>query len=133
MKLNSKIHGIIDYLIIMFLFLSPSIFSLPYTTSVFTYGLGVIHLGMTICTNYEYSLTRFIPMRIHGKIELIVALVLVGVAFYLGSIEGEFSKEFYLGLAIALFLFWLISDYTNKPEDTREIPYIESSTEGGMI
>ncbi|HTN20633.1 MAG TPA: hypothetical protein VL125_09165 [Pelobium sp.] len=133
MKLNSKIHGIIDYLIIIFLFLSPSIFSLPYTASVFTYGLGVIHLVMTICTNYEYSLTRFIPMKVHGKIELIVSLVLVGVAFYLGSTEGEFSKEFYLGLAIALFLFWLISDYTNKPEDTREIPYIESSTEGGMI
>jgi len=133
MKLNSKIHGTIDYLIIIFLFLSPSIFSLPYTTSVFTYGLGVIHLGMSICTNYEYSLTRFIPMKIHGTIELIVALVLVGVAFYLGSIDGEFSKEFYLGLAIALFLFWLISDYTNKPEGTQEIPYIESSTEGGMI
>ncbi len=105
MKLNSKIHGIIDYLIIIFLFLSPSTFSFPYTTSVFTYGLGVIHLGMTICTNYEYSLTRFIPMKVHGKIELFVALVLVCVAFYLGSIEGEFSKEFYLGLAIALFLF----------------------------
>lgn len=133
MKLNSKAHGIIDYLIIIFLFLSPSIFSLPYTTSVYTYGLGTIHFVMTIFTNYEYSYIRFIPLKIHGRIELAVSFLLVGAAFYLGSIEGLFSEQFYFGLAGAVFILWLISDYTNKPEGTREIPYVESNVSGGMI
>ncbi|WP_017260337.1 hypothetical protein [Pedobacter arcticus] len=133
MKINSRIHGIIDYLIIIFLFLSPSVFGVAQTTSIFCYGLAVIHLVMTICTNYEYSLTNFIPFKIHGKIELFVSLALVVVAFYLGTIDGFLSKELFIGLAIFVFVLWLISDYTNKPESTRDIPYVESNSQGGMI
>lgn len=133
MKLNSKTHGVIDYIIAIFLFVSPSIFSLPYTSAVFTYGLATIHLVMTICTNYEYALTRFIPFKIHGAVELTVSILLIGVAFYLGGLDGDFSEKFYFGLAIVIFVFWLVSDYTNKPLERQEIPYVESNTDGGMI
>nr|WP_294897288.1 hypothetical protein [uncultured Pedobacter sp.] len=133
MKLNSKTHGIIDYLIVIFLFAAPSIFDLPYITSVYTYGLAVLHLLVSCFTHYEYGLIRFIPMKIHGTVELVVAFLLVAVAFYLGSIDGGVAKELYFGLAISVFVLWLISDYTNKPESTREIPSIESNTDGGMI
>ncbi len=133
MKLNSKIHGAIDYLVVIFLWLSPTLFSLPSVSSAFAYGIGVVHLSLTLCTHYELGLVKFIQLKIHATVELIVSLLLVPVAFYLGSIEGDFVRNYYLGLAIAIFLVWLASDYTNKPEGTREIPYIGSSTDGGMI
>jgi len=45
MKINSKTHGVIDYLVVIFLWLSPSIFVLPEMTGIFTYALGGVHLG----------------------------------------------------------------------------------------
>lgn len=133
MKLNSRIHGIIDYLVVLFLWLSPTLFGLPAITSVFVYGLGAVHLALTICTNFEYGLVRFIQLKIHGGIELAVAIILVPVAFYLGNLEGEFARNFVLAFAVAVFVVWLLSDYHNKPAYTREIPNIDANTDGGMI
>ncbi len=111
MKLNSKIHGVIDYGVVLFLLLSPTLFGLPEITSKFTYALGIIHLILTITTKFELGIFKIISFKIHGIIELIVSLALIGVAFYLGNLEGDFSRNFYLGFAIAVFLTWLATDY----------------------
>lgn len=111
MKLNSRMHGAVDYGVVMFLLLSPTLFVLPTITATFTYVLGVIHLLLTITTKFELGILKIIPFKIHGIIELIVSLALVGVAFYLGNIDGDLSKYFYLSFAIAVFVTWLITDY----------------------
>jgi len=114
MRLNSKIHGIIDYLVVLFLWLSPTLFDLPDTTSIFTYILGGVHLFLTVSTEFEAGFLELIPLKVHGWIELIVSIALVGVAFYLGNLEGEQSRNFYLGFAAAVFLTWLITDYSQE-------------------
>ena len=116
MKLNSKIHGAVDYGVVLFLFLSPTFFALPNITSKFTYILGAIHLLLTVCTQFELGIFKIIPFKIHGMIELIVSLALVGVAFYLGNLEGDLSKYFYFSFAIAVFLTWLLTDYKGNSE-----------------
>ena len=111
MKLNSKIHGAIDYLVVIFLFLSPALFGLKDTTATFTYVLAAVHLILTITTKFEFGLVKIIPFNVHGMIELIVSIVLIGVAFYLGNLEGVLSRNFYLSFGIVVFITWLITDY----------------------
>lgn len=115
--LNSKIHGIVDYLFVLFLFASPSIFGLQQRAELFTYLLGAIHLLVTIFTNFEYGIIRIILFKHHGWIELVVSFALVGVAFYLGEVENELSQNFYFALAILVFLTWLFSDYKSETEN----------------
>jgi hypothetical protein len=114
MKLNSKIHGAIDYVVVVFLLLSPTLFGLPEVTANFTYALAIIHLILTVTTNFEYGIFKLIPFKIHGIIELIVAVALVAVAFFLGNLEGDLSRNFYLGFAIAVFLTWALTDYKSS-------------------
>lgn len=116
MKLNSRIHGAIDYGVVGFLMVSPSYFGLPDITSKFTYALGIIHLLLTISTNFELGVLKIIPFKVHGIIELVVSLALVGVAFYLGNLEGDLPKYFYFSFAIAVFLTWLVTDYKTAKE-----------------
>ncbi len=116
MKLNSKTHGAIDYLVVVFLFLSPTLFGLIDITTTFTYVVAAIHLLLTITTKFEFGLVKIIPFKIHGVIELIVSIVLIGVAFYLGNLEGELSRNFYLSFGIAVFITWLITDYKISSE-----------------
>ncbi|NEN22313.1 hypothetical protein G3O08_02195 [Cryomorpha ignava] len=111
MKITSKSHGIIDYIVVVFLAISPTFFNLPEITSIFTYALAGIHLGLTVLTRFELGLIKVIPFKIHGWIELIVSIVLFGVAFFLGNKEGDFARNFYLGVAVVVFLTWLITDY----------------------
>lgn len=115
MKLNLKLHGIIDYLVVLFLWLSPTIFDLPQVTSIFTYALGGVHLVLTATTNFELGIIKIVPVKVHGMIELIVSIVLLGVAFYLNNLEGELSRNFYIAFAIAVFLTWVITDYKRTP------------------
>lgn len=114
MKLNSRIHGAIDYLVVVFLVLSPTLFALPEITAMFTYALAAIHLVLTMATEFEFGVFKIIPFRIHGIIELIVSLSLIGVAFYLGNLEGDVSRNFYLAFAAAVFLTWIITDYKSS-------------------
>lgn len=80
-------------------------------TSIFTYALGGVHLGLTVLTKFELGLIKVIPFKVHGCIELVVSIGLIGAAFFLGSKEGNLARNFYLGFAIAVFLTWLITDY----------------------
>lgn len=118
MKLNSKIHGIVDYLVVLFLWSAPTLFGLPETTALFTYVLGGIHLTLTILTDFEFGIVKVIPLKLHGWIELIVSIALIGGAFYLGSLEGNLARNFYLGFALAVFLTWLVTDYQTKAVST---------------
>ena len=109
--INARVHGIIDYLVVLFLAFAPSIFSLPELATTFAYILAVAHLGLTILTYFKFGVVKLISFPLHGVIELLVSFVLVGLAFYLGIEEGTLARNFYLGFAIAVFLTWLFTDY----------------------
>lgn len=120
--INSKIHSVIDYLVVIFLVAAPSIFALPEITAKFTYALAIVHFMLTILTKFEYGIFKVIPIVLHGWIELLVSLALVGVAFYLGTLEietageaaGDLARNFYLCFAAAVFVTYLLTDYKGK-------------------
>lgn len=118
--INSRLHGILDYVVVAFLLLSPSIFNLPELTALFTYVLGGIHLGLTLFTNFEAGVIKIIPLKIHGMIELIVSIALIGVAFYFGSREGSLARNFYIAFGAAVFFTWLGTDYTTAETSSKE-------------
>lgn len=118
--LNSKIHGIIDYAFILLLWVSPTILGLDEKATHFSIILGGIHLTLTIFTKFELGLLRIIPFKIHGIVELLVPFLLIGVAFYLGNVENDFSRNYFFGIAASVFLTWLLTDY-NSYSDNKNI------------
>lgn len=112
--LNSRIHAVIDYIFVVFLWLSPSMLELPQNVGIMTYLLGGVHLALTLSTNFEFGLIKVIPFKIHGWIELVVSFTLVGLAFYLGKTENELCQNFYFFLAGSVFLTWILSDYSDN-------------------
>lgn len=111
--INSKVHGILDYATVVFLLLSPTLFAMDGTLATFTYILGVVHFLLTILTAFEPGLIRIIPFRVHGWIELVVAVALTGVAFWFNSIGNTTGFYFYLLLAVVIFVVYLLTDFTS--------------------
>jgi hypothetical protein len=115
MLFNSKTHGVIDYLFVGFLLVAPSIMDLPYHTSTLTYLLALGYLVIAACTNYEYGLIRKIPFKVHGTIEIIMAIMFVAVGFYLGHKEDLRSQYLYLALAGVTMAVWILTDWQHVP------------------
>lgn len=74
----SRIHGILDYVVGLFLIAYPwfTFHVGGYETWVFV-GLGVATLIYSALTNYEWGLAKVIPMKAHLIIDLVGALFLI--------------------------------------------------------
>lgn len=109
--LSATTHGIIDYIFVILLALSPSLFHMDGDLATFTYGLACIHLLLTILTDFKPGLVKLIPFRVHGLIEVVVALALAGVAFYFYKQGSTLGFYYYMALTVTILLVFGLTDF----------------------
>ena len=119
--ISPRLHGVLDYVTILFLGLSPFLFHMNHAARIFTFARGIVHLCLTLLTDFDMGIFKFIPLKIHGTIEVTVSVVLVFIAFLFRSWEDQTSFYYYLVFSLVLFLVWLTSSYTNRNEIKPEI------------
>lgn len=108
--ITPSMHGVLDYLMVVFLWAAPTIFIIPGDIAGYVYALGFIHLLLTATTDYTSGIFKFVPFKIHGYIELVVGVALVVLAFTYFAYD-ERDKPFILGLGISLLIIFIFSDY----------------------
>ncbi len=109
--ITPTIHGIIDYMVVIFLALSPTIFGISGGFGLFLYVLAGVHLLLTILTDYRAGLIHFIPLKIHGWIELLVSISLILLPWIFGFTDDRKAFIFSVSFGIAVFGVWILSDY----------------------
>lgn len=109
--LSPKIHGILDYLVIITLFVAPSLLDFPGQAATVSYILGAAYVILALTTAYPLSLAKIIPFTVHGTIELILAPVLVALPWLVGFSDHEMARNFFVVAGVALFFVWLVTDY----------------------
>jgi hypothetical protein len=109
--INSLIHGVLDYVVVIFLFASPTLFDLSDFVTTMTYALGGVHLLLTLITDFKLGLIKVLPLKIHGVIELIVSIALVLSPWILGFDESPTDRLFYVAFGVAVFITWTLTDY----------------------
>ena len=114
-KLSPRIHGILDYFTVLFLAISPSLFEMETIGSSFTYILALVHLILTLFTNFPAGVFKIIPLKIHGLIELLVSVGLIGIAIWFWNLGDVVSFSYYLVFSVALIIIWLVSEYRLVP------------------
>ncbi len=69
--ISPKVHGIIDYLVVVFLLASPLIFGFTWRVDLVTYALYVVRLVLKLFTNYTpgfiKSAIRPVKPKINGE------------------------------------------------------------------
>lgn len=119
MKLISpKLHGIIDYMLIIFLYASPTFFAMQKDVATYVYLLATAQLILTVITDYSFGMFRMVPLKVHQFIELAISLGMIVAAFALFQYD-ERTQPYFAGLGI----FWLIvvvfTDYSKKRDGVR--------------
>ncbi|MES2064456.1 MAG: hypothetical protein V4456_21240 [Bacteroidota bacterium] len=119
MKLISpKLHGIIDYILIIFLYASPTFFAMQTAVATYVYLLATAQLILTVITDYSSGMFRMVPLKLHRLIELVISLAMIVAAFTLFQYD-ERTKPYFADLGI----FWLIvvvfTDYSKNRDGVR--------------
>jgi hypothetical protein len=119
MKLISpKLHGIIDYALIIFLYASPTLFAMPKDISTDTYLLATAQLILTIITDYSFGIFRVVPLKTHRIIELVVTAGLIISAFTI-LLYDERAKPYYAALGIFWFIVAVFTDHDKKRDSIK--------------
>ena len=109
--ISSKLHGILDYIVVIFLLVSPTIFKMECPVSCFTYSLAGVHFLLTILTRFELGLIKVIPFPVHGIIEFFVAIGLALASFWFNRNGNVLGFYFYLYCAVAIMIVFILTDF----------------------
>ena len=112
--ISSRAHGILDYLTVALFALAPTLFGLTGTAATLAYALAAVHLGMTLITAFPMGVVRVVPFRVHGIVELLVAISLMGIGMFNFGLE-QTAGLFYLLVGLVILVVWLLSSYREAP------------------
>lgn len=109
--LNARAHGILDYVLVVVLVVTPFVAGLGGLVALLVFLLAALHLVVTLTTRFPVGAVGIIPFWVHGLIELLVAAFLVAAPFLIGFGPGSPARRAYVALAALIFLVWLLTDY----------------------
>lgn len=115
--LHARTHGILDYAVVILLFVLPLILGLPQKPAGFFYTMGLALLLVSIFTDYPLGPFKALPFTTHGVLELIIGVwLLIGPWLY--RYTDSFGAEISILLGIALTAMWVLTDHHET--ETRE-------------
>jgi hypothetical protein len=109
--INSRTHGVIDYVFDVVFLLAPSVFGFSAVASTLCYVVAGIHFLTSICTQYELSLVKLIPFPVHGGIEFAAAIILALMPWLAEFATEDAARNFFVASGVALFGVWLTTNY----------------------
>lgn len=118
--INTRIHGILDYLVAIFLIIAPWLFDLL-NSGIATWlpmAMGGVILVISMITAYEVGAARVIPMKTHLIIDLFIGAFLAASPWIFG-----FDEQIYLPHVIVgggIFLIAILTSGT--PTATKDTP-----------
>lgn len=102
-------HGYLDYVTVVLFLAAPSLLGLTGMAGIFAYVLAIIHLAMTLLTDFPLGVYKLVPFPLHGWVERVVGPVLILVPFVFGFVGT--ATAFYVVVGIVIILVGLLTDY----------------------
>ena len=98
--MNTRTHGIADYLVGIILILAPYILGFADGTAAqyVPQAIGAAMLGASLLTNYELGLMRVIPMPMHLMLDFASGALLAASPWLFGFADRRYLPHLILGL-----------------------------------
>jgi hypothetical protein len=112
--ISPAVHGILDYVTVLYLILGPAVAGFEGTQRLFCYALAAAHLLLTLITRFRLGVLKTLPLPVHGAVELFVALLLLALPWIANFASGVHSRNFFLLTGIIVLLVWVLTDYRGK-------------------
>ena len=104
-------HGIIDYTLAILLAFGPSFAGFSGRQATWSYVFAAVLLGMAVVTRYPLGIVKIFGLGIHGFVELLLALCLIGAPWFGNFSRGVLSRNFYVTIGLMMLVLWFLTDF----------------------
>ena len=109
--ISPRLHGYLAFLTVCIFLLAPTLLGLSQLSAILAYGLAVVHLIVTLASDFPFGVVKLIPFTIHGWIERMVGPLLIAVPFILNFADEEAARNFYIAMGIIIIIVGVLTDY----------------------
>jgi hypothetical protein len=88
---------------------APLLLRMSGPPALLSYALAVIHLLVTLATQFPDSHHKPLPLRAHGVIELVVGVILIALPWVVGWTDS--ARTYYVTIGVVLVIVWAVSNY----------------------
>lgn len=110
--IRPALHRILDFVTVAGFALAPTVFGFTGLPAMLSYALAVVHLALTLLTQFPPEARGAVPLRFHGIVELIVGPALVAIPFVLGW--PAVARNFYIAMGAVIIVVRLLSEYDTE-------------------
>ena len=115
--ISPRIHGYFDFLTVFIFLLAPTLLGLGQLSAMLAYGLAVVHLIVTLASDFPFGIIKLIPFTVHGWIERMVGPLLIAIPFILNFSDEEAARNFYIAMGIIIIVAGMLTDYQAEVRD----------------
>ena len=115
--ISPRLHGYLDFLTVILFLLAPTLLGLSQIPAMLAYGLAVVHLIVTLASDFPFGVIRIIPFSVHGWIERIVGPSLIALPFIFGFANEEIARNFYIAVGLVIIAVGVLTDYQSKAKE----------------
>ena len=104
-----QVHKVLDFVTVVAFALAPTLVPLNGLAAVVAYALAVVHLAVTLATDFTEAGRKPLPLRGHGAVEAVVGIALLVLPFVTGWIGRP--RSFFLAAGVVILVVWALSGY----------------------
>jgi len=112
--ISPRIHGYFDFLTVFIFLLAPALLGLDQLSAILAYGLAVVHLLVTLASDFPFGVVKLIPFTVHGWVERMVGPLLIATPFILNFSDEEAARNFYIAMGIIIIVVGMLTNYQAK-------------------
>jgi hypothetical protein len=105
------LHGVIDYAAVLIFAAAPTALGLHDGPALLSYALAVVHLLMTLLTDFSAGAVRIVPLWVHNWVERLVGPGLILLAFVPLVGNTPTAQAFFIGMGVIIFAVERLTGY----------------------
>ena len=108
-RIPASVHRSLDMLAIIGFLGAPLLLRISGTEALVSYALAAVHLIVTLSTKFPDTRHKFLSLRTHGVIELVVGIAIIALP-WVARWEGN-ARAYYVTVGAILLVVWALSNY----------------------
>jgi hypothetical protein len=117
--ITPRVHGYLDFLTVALFLLAPTLLGLSQIPAMLAYVLAIVHLIVTLTSDFPFGIFKLIPFTIHGWIERLVGPSLIALPFIAGFANEGIARNFYIGIGLVIIVVGILTDYQGVARDKK--------------
>jgi hypothetical protein len=112
--ISPRTHGYLDFLTVVIFLLAPTLLGLSQLPAMLAYSLAVVHLIVTLTSDFPFGIFKLIPFTVHGWIERLVGPSLIALPFIVGFANEDIARNFYIAMGVVIIVVGILTDYKGE-------------------